>query len=102
MASLDNLEGDAIEGVIAVALIGLIIVILFIYFKLGSNPWNPILNGLWAAIQRFLSWLLEELKKLIPSLPDAGTGGGGTVFLGDDSGSNSDFNVITGSVGGSY
>ncbi len=98
MASLDNLEGDAIEGVIAVALIGLIIVILFIYFKLGSNPWNPILNGLWAAIQRFLSWLLEELKKLT----DAGTGGGGTVFLGDDSGSNSDFNVITGSVGGSY
>ena len=86
MASLDKLEGDAVEGIFALLLIVLIAVILLAYFSLKGLDPSKLAQQVW-------NWL----KGLIPT---PGTGGGGLVPFGDYLGDNSGAQVFTGTSEG--
>lgn len=79
MASMDRLEGDFVEGVIALALIFLTVVILLAYFNLRNFDPSSIL-------QQALSGISKALQKWwanVYSPVTIGTGGGGLIPLGD-------------------
>ena len=91
MASLDKMEGDAIEGVIALVLIVLTVVVLLAYFSLRNlDPAE--------AIAQAVSKVADFFSRLWAGLMVSGSVPGGSVLnpLGDYLGDDTSAQVSTG------